>query len=68
VPFLNVFSIGREINVCFPTTGEMYHVVYSDMLSSVLPIFIRKPIDNEDLLKLINEVDRRTHATVLISK
>jgi hypothetical protein len=46
----------------------MYHVVYSDMLSSVLPIFIRKPIDDEDLLKLINEVDRRTHATVLISK
>ena len=35
----------------------MYYGVYSDILSS-LPVnhFIRKPIDNEELLQRINEI------------
>jgi hypothetical protein len=52
VPHLNVFSLDGEIMVCF-----LVHVVYSNIFSSVPHnSFIRKPIDNEDLLKRINEV------------
>jgi hypothetical protein len=52
MPYPNVFSIDREIEVCFPRTGEMYHVVYSHIFSSVFHnSYIRKPTDNEDLLK-----------------
>ncbi|MGB6592961.1 MAG: response regulator [Candidatus Nitrosopolaris sp.] len=61
---LNGFSLYREIKrldkkvkVCFPTAGEMYYSVYSDIFSSLPPNrFIRKPIDNEELLKRINEI------------
>ena len=64
IPDLNGFSLYREIKrldkkvkVCFLTAGEMYYGVYSDIFSSLPPnSFIRKPIDNEDLLKRINEV------------
>ncbi|MGB8937679.1 MAG: response regulator, partial [Candidatus Nitrosopolaris sp.] len=61
---LNGFSLYREIKrldkkvkVCFLTAGEMYYSVYSDIFSSLPPNrFIRKPIDNEELLKRINEI------------
>ena len=61
---MNGFSFCREIKkldkdlkVCFLTAGEMYYGVYSDILSR-LPAnyFIRKPIDNEDLINRINEI------------
>ena len=61
---LNGFALYREtkrldkkVKVCFLTTGEMYYGVYSDILSS-LPVncFIRKPIENEELMRRINEI------------
>ena len=64
MPDLNGFALYREIKtldkkvkVCFLTAGEMYYGVYSDIFSS-LPAncFIRKPIDNEQLTKRINEI------------
>jgi len=64
MPELNGFGLYREIKrldkkvkVCFLTAGEMYYGVYSDIFSS-LPVnhFIRKPIDNEGLIKRINEI------------
>lgn len=64
MPELNGFALYREIKrldkkvkVCFLTAGEMYYGVYSDIFSS-LPAncFIRKPIDNEELIKRINEI------------
>jgi DNA-binding response OmpR family regulator len=64
MPELNGFALYREIKrldkkvkVCFLTAGEMYYGVYSDIFSS-LPVncFIRKPIDNEELIKRINEI------------
>ena len=64
MPKLNGFALYREIKtldkkakVCFLTAGEMYYGVYSDIFSS-LPAnhFIRKPIDNEGLIKRINEI------------
>ena len=61
---LNGFALYREIKkldkkvkVSFLTAGEMYYGVYSDIFSS-LPAncFIRKPIDNEELMKRINQI------------
>ena len=64
MPDLNGFALYQEIKkfnkkikVCFITAGEIYYDEYSDIFSS-LPskCFIRKPIDNEELMKRINEI------------
>ena len=64
MPGMNGFSLYREIKrldkglkICFLTAGEMYYGVYSDILSS-LPAnhFIRKPIENQELLYRVNEI------------
>ncbi|HYA84546.1 MAG TPA: response regulator [Candidatus Bathyarchaeia archaeon] len=60
---INGFALYREIKrldkkvkICFLTAGEMYYD-YSDIFSSVpAKCFIRKPIDNEELMKRINEI------------
>jgi len=64
MPELNGFALYREIKkldnkvkVCFLTAGEMYYGVYPDIFSSVpVNCFIRKPIENEELIKRINEI------------
>ena len=64
MPELNGFALYREIRkldkkvkVCFITAGEVYYGVYSDIFSSVpANYFIRKPIENEELMKRINEI------------
>ncbi|HXX97030.1 MAG TPA: response regulator [Candidatus Bathyarchaeia archaeon] len=64
MPDLNGFALYREIKrldkkvkVCFLTAGEMYYGAYSDIFSSVSGnCFIRKPIENEELVKRINEI------------
>jgi DNA-binding response OmpR family regulator len=64
MPDLNGFALYREIKkldkqvkVCFLTAGEMYYGTNSDIFSS-LPAnrFIRKPIENEELMKRIKEI------------
>ncbi|HYV52642.1 MAG TPA: response regulator [Candidatus Eisenbacteria bacterium] len=64
MPDLNGFALYREIRrldrkvkVCFLTAGEMYNGLPSDIFSS-LPAncFIRKPIENEELIARINEI------------
>ena len=64
MPEFNGFALYREIKrldkkvkICFLTAGEMYYGANSDIFSS-LPAnhFIRKPIDNEELMKRINEI------------
>ena len=64
MPDLNGFALYREIKrldkkvkVCFLTAGEMYYGAYSDIFSS-LPAncFIRKPIENEELMNRIMEI------------
>ena len=64
MPDLNGFALYREIKrldkkvkVCFLTAGEMYYDEYQDMFSS-LPVnhFIRKPIDNKELLNRVKEI------------
>jgi DNA-binding response OmpR family regulator len=64
MPELNGFSLYREIKkldkkvkVCFLTAGEMYNGVPSDIFSSrPANCFIRKPIENEELIARINEI------------
>jgi DNA-binding response OmpR family regulator len=64
MPELNGFGLYREIEkldkkvkVCFITAGEVYYDVYSDIFSSVpANYFIRKPIENEELIARINEI------------
>ena len=64
MPELNGFQLYREIRrldkkvkICFLTAGEMYYGAYSDIFSS-LPAncFIRKPIENQELMNRINEI------------
>jgi DNA-binding response OmpR family regulator len=58
MPGLNGFVLYREIRRLDKsvTAGEMYYG-YSDIFSSVPAKYsIRKPIDNEELLKRINEI------------
>jgi DNA-binding response OmpR family regulator len=64
MPELNGFDLYREIKkldkkvkVYFLTAGETYYAVDSDIFSSVpANCFIRKPIENEELPKRINEI------------
>ena len=64
MPELNGFALYREIKrfnekvkVCFISAGEIYYDEYSDIFSSVpAKYFIRKPIENEELMKRINEI------------
>jgi two-component SAPR family response regulator len=64
MPDLNGFDLYREIKrldkkvkVCFLTAGEIYYGEYPDIFSSVSGnCFIRKPIENEELMKRINEI------------
>ena len=64
MPDLNGFALYREIKkldkkvkVCFLTAGEMYYGANSDIFSS-LPAnrFIRKPIENEELMMRIKKI------------
>ncbi|MGC2571037.1 MAG: response regulator [Candidatus Nitrosopolaris sp.] len=64
MPELNGFALYQEIRrldkrvkICFLTAGELYDGVYSDIFSS-LPAnhFIKKPIENEELMRRINEI------------
>jgi DNA-binding response OmpR family regulator len=64
MPELNGFVLYREIKrldkmvkICFLTAGEMYYGVHSDIFSSIpANYFMRKPIDNEELMKWIFEI------------
>jgi DNA-binding response OmpR family regulator len=63
MPELNGFALYREIKrldkkvkACFLTAGEMYYGVNQDISSVPANCFIRKPIENEELLKRINEI------------
>jgi DNA-binding response OmpR family regulator len=66
LPKLNGFRLYREIRkkdkkvkVCFITDGEMYYGVYTDIFNSLDEnSFIRKPINNDDLLEHLSKIIR----------
>lgn len=51
--YREIKTLDKKAKICFLTAGEMY----SDILS-LLPAncFIRKPIENEELMRRINEI------------
>ena len=63
--YQEIRRLDKKVKICFLTAGEMYYGAYSDIFSS-LPVnhFIRKPIDNQGLIKRINEIIAHdTHMT-----
>jgi two-component system catabolic regulation response regulator CreB/two-component system response regulator ChvI len=64
MPEMNGFELYRQLKkiddkakVCFLTAGEMYYGVYTDIFNSLdAKYFIRKPIDNEELVKRLNRI------------
>jgi DNA-binding response OmpR family regulator len=61
MPKMNGFELYREIKkldnkvkVCFLTAGEMYYGIYTDIFDENQ--FIRKPIENQELIKRLNKI------------
>jgi DNA-binding response OmpR family regulator len=61
MPVLNGFELYREIRnidsevkICFLTAGEMYYGAYADIFNENK--FIRKPIENKELISKVNEM------------
>jgi DNA-binding response OmpR family regulator len=46
--------IDNEVKICFLTAGEMYYGAYADIFNENQ--FIRKPIENKELIKIINKI------------
>ena len=64
MPQMNGFVVYNEIKrldsrikVCFLTAGEIYYGLHADSFSSTdLKCFIRKPIENEELIKCVHQI------------
>jgi DNA-binding response OmpR family regulator len=64
MPEMNGFELYRQIKkiddkvkVCFLTASELDYGVYTDIVNSLdAEYFIRKPIDNEELVKRLNRI------------
>jgi two-component system, OmpR family, response regulator ChvI len=52
--YREIRKIDNEVKVCFLTAGEMYYGAYSDIFDENQ--FIRKPINNEELVNKVNEM------------
>ena len=64
MPEMNGFELYRQLKkiddkakVCFLTAGEMYYGAYTDIFNSLdAKYFIRKPIDNEELVEKVDNM------------
>ena len=55
--YREIKKIDDKVKICFLTAGEMYHGAYADTFNELdTNCFIRKPIENQELLKHINEI------------
>src|SRR5919199_4878121 len=52
--YREIRKIDNEVKICFLTAGEMYYGAYADIFNENQ--FIRKPIENKDLIKQINDI------------
>ena len=56
-----ILKIDSKANVCFLTASELYYKEFRDKEYNALDkdLFIRKPIANEELIKVINQLIRK---------
>ena len=52
--YREIRKIDNEVKICFLTAREMYYGAYADIFTQ--NTFIRKPIQNQDLIKQINDI------------
>jgi two-component system, OmpR family, response regulator ChvI len=52
--YREIRRIDNEVKICFLTAGEMYYGVYDDIFDENQ--FIRKPIENKELVNRVNEM------------
>jgi DNA-binding response OmpR family regulator len=52
--YREIRNIDNEVKVCFLTAGEMYYGIYDDIFNENQ--FIRKPIENKELINKVNEM------------
>jgi len=52
--YREIRKIDSQVKVCFLTAGEMYYGAYSDIFNENQ--FIRKTIENKELVKRVNEI------------
>jgi DNA-binding response OmpR family regulator len=52
--YREIRKIDSQVKVCFLTAGEMYYGAYADIFSENQ--FIRKPIENKELINRVNEI------------
>ena len=54
--YRQIKRVDDKVKVCFLTAGEMYHGAYADIFNELdTNCFIRKPIENQELLKHLSE-------------
>jgi DNA-binding response OmpR family regulator len=55
--YRQIKRVDDKVKVCFLTAGEMYYGAYTDIFQTLdAQCFIRKPIENEELLKRLNKI------------
>ena len=55
--YRQIKRVDDKVKVCFLTAGEMYYGAYTDIFQALdAQCFIRKPIENEELLKRLNKI------------
>ena len=52
--YREIRKIDNEVKICFLTAGEMYYGAYADIFNENQ--FIRKPIENKELINRVNEI------------
>ncbi|HXX95580.1 MAG TPA: response regulator [Candidatus Bathyarchaeia archaeon] len=57
VVYDEIKKLDNRIKVCFLTASEIYYGLYADSFSSAgVKSFIRKPIENEELIKRVHQI------------
>jgi DNA-binding response OmpR family regulator len=57
VVYNEIKKLDNRIKVCFLTAGEIYYGLHTDSFSSADPkCFIRKPIQNDELIKRVLQI------------
>ena len=57
VVYNEIKKLDNRIKVCFLTAGEIYYGIYTDLFSSTdVKCFVRKPIQNEELIKRVHQI------------